>query len=68
MKGMLTSVAFSPDGKTLVSGNNSGRTILWNIDPAAWQEMACAVAGRSLAPEEWVVYLPAGEPYQPACP
>jgi WD40 repeat protein len=68
MKGMLISAAFSPDGKILVSGNNSGEAVLWNVDPAAWQEMACATVGRSLTPAEWAIYLPASDPYQPACP
>lgn len=68
MRGMMISVAFSPDGKVLVSGNNSGTVIQWNLDPANWQEMACATAGRSLTPQEWAAYMPAGAPYQPACP
>jgi WD40 repeat protein len=67
MTGMLLSVAFSPDGKTLASGSNSGIAILWSVDPEVWQELACTTAGRSLAPEEWAIYMPANDPYQPYC-
>ena len=28
----FTSIAFSPDGKTLVSGNNNGSVLLWEIN------------------------------------
>lgn len=68
MTGMVISVTFSPDGYTLVSGNNSGMTILWSINPTVWQGMACATAGRSLTPEEWSIYMPANYHYQPTCP
>ena len=66
--GMVISVTFSPDGYTLVSGNNFGMAILWSINPTVWQEMACVAAGRSLTPEEWSIYMPANYPYQPNCP
>jgi len=68
MSGMMLSVTFSPDGKQLVSGNNLGTAFLWDIDPAAWRDLACRTAGRALTPEEWAVYLPVSEPYRPTCP
>jgi WD40 repeat protein len=68
MKGMLISVAFSPDGKTLASGNNSGASVLWDIDPSAWRELACGTAGRDLTLDEWSIYMPVSVPYHPVCP
>jgi hypothetical protein len=68
MTGMLDSVTYNPDGNTLVSGDNSGRVFLWNIDPLAWREQACATAGRNMTPDEWAIYLPACQPYRKTCP
>ncbi len=68
MKGMTLSVSFSPDGHTLAVGNNLGTASLWNVDPVAWRELACATAGRKLSPEEWSIYMPDSEPYRLTCP
>lgn len=68
MTGMLLSVTFSPDGKSLASGNNSGAAFLWNIDPAAWRVQACATARRNMTPGEWATYMPVNEPYRKTCP
>jgi WD40 repeat protein len=65
--GTTVSVAFSPDGKKLVSGNNSGKVFLWDNDPISWQNLACFEAGRNLTHEEWAVYMPASEPYRLLC-
>jgi hypothetical protein len=42
--------------------------MLWDVDPALWQQRACAIVGRNLSREEWKLYLPAGTPYRATCP
>jgi WD40 repeat protein len=41
---------------------------VWNLDTAAWQQVACGHAGRNLTRDEWHRYLPSGEPYHITCP
>ena len=38
----------------------------WDLNPDAWKETACALAGRDLSREEWSAFLP-GEPYRATC-
>ncbi len=52
-----SSVAFSPDGKTLASGHPSGPPILWDVQPQHWIEAACAMANRNFTPVEWRQYM-----------
>ena len=49
--GNLTSLAFSPDGKTVVSGGADSIWI-WDVDVASWQARACGIANRNLTKEE----------------
>jgi WD40 repeat protein len=39
---------------------------LWNVDPASWVHLACAIAGRNLTRAEWHRYLP-DRPYARTC-
>jgi hypothetical protein len=55
-------LAFSPDGKYLVTGNKAW--LLWPDDLVA---EACARLTRNLSPEEWRQYL-GDEPYRKTCP
>lgn len=40
---------------------------LWELDPAAWIDAACAIAGRNLTPEEWSTYIGDLAPYAATC-
>ncbi len=53
----FASIAFSPDGARLAAGAAGGTLAEWNVDPAAWQARACAVAGRNFTVSEWKQYF-----------
>jgi WD40 repeat protein len=61
---LVTSVAFSPDGRTLAGGTSGGTSWLWNLDVQYAIERICATAG-GLTPRQWSQYVPL--PYQPSC-
>jgi WD40 repeat protein/tRNA A-37 threonylcarbamoyl transferase component Bud32 len=56
----------SPDGHRLLITSEDGQGAAWDIDPASWEQRACALANRTLTREEWEEFLP-GRPYEPAC-
>ncbi len=49
--------AFAPDGHSVAIGSFDGTVAEWDLDPEHWLEVACAVAGRDLRPEEWDQYM-----------
>jgi WD40 repeat protein/class 3 adenylate cyclase len=60
-------IALSGDGNTLIEVYlAAGNAVTWTLDPAAWSERACVIAGRNLTEAEWAEFLP-GRPYAPAC-
>jgi WD40 repeat protein len=70
-------VAFSPDGRTPATGSTTtsadgyahGITWLWDVAmPADLVGSVCAVAGRTLTPQEWRRYVPSGLEYRKVCP
>jgi WD40 repeat protein len=60
----VTSLSFSPDGRTLVTG--AGEIIVWDVSTDGWIARACRMANRDLSPQEWSDLTET--PYQPACP
>jgi serine/threonine protein kinase/WD40 repeat protein len=56
----------SADGRQLLMTHGDGTAVIWPFEPEAWAERACALANRTLTPEEWEEFLP-GRPYEPAC-
>jgi WD40 repeat protein len=59
-------VQTSADGRRVVHGSFAGFAVVWDLDPARWEKLACGIAGRQLSHAEWRRYLP-GRAYQPAC-
>lgn len=55
----------SHDGRLLAAATDRG-VVLWDLDPAAQAEAACAVAGRELTEVEWQTYF-GEEPQRPTC-
>ncbi|MET8545190.1 hypothetical protein ABZW03_31815, partial [Kitasatospora sp. NPDC004799] len=62
----LNSVAFLPDGRALVGGDN-GAAPLWSLSPDTAAARACAVLRPPLPREDWSRLLPAALPYHPDC-
>ena len=56
----------SADGGRVVHGSLAGFAVVWDLDPARWEKLACGIAGRQLTRAEWHRYLP-GRDYDPAC-
>ena len=71
-RNVSTSVAFTPDGKNLISATEgisgsagTGNVTEWNFSPSRWSTVACTSAGRTLTSAEWQQYIGTGGPGMP---
>ena len=60
------SARFSSDGRRLFVLHDSGEAGRWEVNPDAWSQYACSVAGRELTEAEWEELVP-DQDYQPVC-
>jgi DNA-binding SARP family transcriptional activator/WD40 repeat protein len=65
--GAVASAAFTPDGESLLAVDDHGNAFAWPTSLAAWEQRACAIAGRNLTPQEWRRIL-SGRNYAKVCP
>jgi WD40 repeat protein len=52
-QGQWGNVAYTPNGQYLISVYSDGTANRWPVSVRAWENHACAVAGRNFTPEEW---------------
>ena len=68
----VVSVAFSPDGHTLVTGSDEDTALLWKVpdlpldDTSQAAQWVCSAAGPPITRSEWDQYFP-GLRYTPPC-
>jgi WD40 repeat protein len=61
-------LAFTGDGKHLVSGHSDGDVVVWDADVGHWPQRACEIANRNLTREEWAASVGDRLPYRAPCP
>jgi DNA-binding SARP family transcriptional activator/WD40 repeat protein len=64
--GATSAAAFAPGGQALLVVDNRGGAFDWPTSLSAWQQDACAVAGRNLTRSEWAQFVD-GPPYTAVC-
>ena len=65
--GSTAAAAFAADGRGLLLVDDRGGAFLWPMSPAAWEQRACALAGRNLTHAEWAQFV-GGPSYARVCP
>jgi WD40 repeat protein len=61
-------IAFTPDGRRLVSGHSNGVVTLWDVDLEGWPRRACEIANRNFTRAEWKAFVGENLPYRVVCP
>jgi WD40 repeat protein len=64
----VTSVAFSPCGRFLVSGSTDNTVRIWTLELEELADRVCGKVSRSLSWEEWEKSIGLGVKYQCTCP
>jgi WD40 repeat protein len=64
--GATSAARFEPGGRDLLVVDDRGGAFAWPTSLAAWQQDACALAGRNLTRAEWAQFV-AGPPYATVC-
>ncbi|HSC03853.1 MAG TPA: BTAD domain-containing putative transcriptional regulator [Solirubrobacteraceae bacterium] len=62
-----SAAAFEPGGRALLVVDDHGGAFAWPTSLTAWQQDACALAGRNLTRAEWTQFV-AGPRYTSVCP
>jgi len=57
---------YTPDGSKLIVVYEDGKGFVWPVSPRAWEDHACAVAGRNFTREEWSRFV-GGRRYLNVC-
>jgi WD40 repeat protein len=65
--GQWGNAQYTPDGSKLIVVYQDGKAFVWPASLKAWQDHACAVAGRNFTREEWSRYV-SGHGYSTVCP
>lgn len=65
--GVLYSMAWAPDGSSIVAGGSARKVWSWIADPDQAAADICAAAGVGITNDEWDLYV-TGIDYQPPCP
>lgn len=64
----MLSIAFTPDGRRLVSGHSNGKVALWDVDLEGWPKRACEIANRNLTRDDWKHFVGDALSYKAVCP
>jgi WD40 repeat protein len=64
----ILTMAFTPDGRRLVTGHSNGEVALWDVDLDDWPGRACEIANRNLTRDEWRTFVGEGLWYRAVCP
>jgi WD40 repeat protein len=67
-EGQWGNVAYTPDGRYLMSVFGDGTAFRWPVAVDAWENQACAVAGRNFTSEEWRRFVGSGRSRSATCP
>jgi WD40 repeat protein/DNA-binding SARP family transcriptional activator len=65
--GQWGNAQYTPDGSKLIVVYQDGTGVVWPVSLQAWEDHACAVAGRNLTREEWSRFI-GNPPYSTVCP
>ena len=64
--GLSGTARYTPDGSKLIVVYRSGKGFVWPASLGAWEDHACAVAGRNFTREEWSRFV-SGHRYADVC-
>jgi WD40 repeat protein len=64
----VSSVAITPDGRSILVGDDRGAVRSYPATVGGWLDDLCGVVSRNLTRAEWRTYIGPGTPYQRQCP
>lgn len=64
----IARMAFTKDGRQLITGHSNGRIGIWDADAGRWPERACEIANRNITRAEWIELIGEELPYVAVCP